>query len=156
MDGFANKVTNFAAANPEKKPAGNVLNTRAAGFGIARLNTKTRKITMECWPRNVDISNPASKQYPGWPLTISQTDNYDPPSWGKLGELTFDVDDPVMQLIDAANNQVVYTLRVAGRSFAPHAPKLGAFIVKAGQDKPDTIVMKNAKVGGDPVSVSLK
>ncbi|MEO1525472.1 MAG: hypothetical protein AAFX06_08545 [Planctomycetota bacterium] len=155
LDGFANKVTNYAAANPEKKPAGNVLNTRSAGFGIVRLNTQTRKITMECWPRNVDITDPATKQYPGWPLTISQTDNYSPPSWGKLGEITFDVEDPVVQLVDESNNEVIYTLRVAGRSFTPHAPKSGSFVVKAGKQTPETVVVSGAKVGGEAIRVKL-
>ena len=49
---------------------------------------------MECWPRNVDITDSKAKQYPGWPLTIAQTDNYKPRSWGTLGELSFNVDDP--------------------------------------------------------------
>ncbi|MFG0268246.1 MAG: hypothetical protein ACF8AM_24280 [Rhodopirellula sp. JB055] len=155
LDGFGNKVTNYAAANPEKKPAGNLLNTRAAGFGIVRFNTKTRDITMECWPRNVDVTDPSAKQYPGWPRTISQFDNYNPPSWGKLGEITFDVEDPVVQLIDASTNEVLYTVRVAGSSFQPGAPKGKAFIVKAGKDAPETVVVKNATVGSEPVTVKL-
>ena len=156
LDGFSNKVTNYAAANPEKKPAGNVLNTRSAGFGIVRVNTRSREITMECWPRNVDITDPGAKQYLGWPRTISQTDNYNPPSWGRLGEITFDVDDPVVQLMDAASNEVIYTIRAVGRSFAPHAPRTGSFIVKAGKDQPNTIVAKDARVGGKAISVSLE
>ena len=123
LDGFGNKVTNYAAANPEKKPAGNLLNTRAAGFGVVRLNTKTRQITMECWPRNVDVTDPSARQYPGWPRTISQFDNYNPPSWGKLGELTFDVDSPVVQLVDSDSGEVLYTVRVNGKSFVPGAPQ---------------------------------
>ncbi|WP_430452119.1 hypothetical protein [Rhodopirellula europaea] len=155
LDGFANKVTNYAAANPEKKPAGNLLNTRAAGFGIVRLNTKTRDITMECWPRNVDVTDPSAKQYPGWPLTISQFDNYSPPSWGTLGEMTFDVEDPVVQLVDASTNEVLYTVRVAGAKFTPGAPKGKTFVVKAGKDAPETVVAESAKVGGEPVEVKL-
>ncbi|CAD72285.1 MAG TPA: hypothetical protein DDX19_26215 [Rhodopirellula baltica] len=155
LDGFANKVTNYAAANPEKKPAGNLLNTRAAGFGIVRLNTKTRDITMECWPRNVDVTDPSAKQYPGWPLTISQFDNYNPPSWGQLGEMTFDVEDPVVQLVDSSTGEVLYTVRVAGSKFTPGAPKGKAFVVKAGKDAPETVVAKAAKVGGEPVEVKL-
>ncbi|PHQ36528.1 hypothetical protein [Rhodopirellula bahusiensis] len=156
LDGFANKVTNYAAANPEAKPAGNLLNTRAAGFGIVRFNTKSRDITMECWPRNVDVTDPEAKQYPGWPLTISQFDNYSPPSWGELGEMTFDVEDPVVQLVDASTKEVLYTVRVAGTKFTPGAPKGKSFVVKVGQDAPETIVAENAKVGGEPVSVTLK
>ena len=148
LDGFANKVTNYAAANPEKKPAGNILNTRSAGFGVVRLNTQTRQITMECWPRNVDITDPSTKQYPGWPRTISQFDNYNPPSWGKLPELTFDDSDPVVQLVNSKTGEVVYTVRASGKTFTPHAPKQGEFTVKAGKDSPDQIVLENAKVGG--------
>lgn len=156
FDGFNNKVTNYAAANPEKKPSGNVLNTRAAGFGIVRLNTKTREITMECWPRNVDVTDPSAKQYTGWPRTISQFDNYSPPSWGKLGELTFDVENPVVQLIDAESKEILYTVRARGMTFAPGAPKGKTFIVKVGENTPDTVLSKDAKVGGEAQTVTLK
>ena len=156
LDGFANKVTNYAAANPEKKPAGNVLNTRSAGFGIVRLNKKTREITMECWPRNVDVTDSSAKQYPGWPRTISQFDNYNPTSWGKLGELTFDVEDPVVQVIDADTKETLYTVRAKGKTFTPGAPKGKSFIVKAGKNTPDTIISEKAKVGSDPQTVTLK
>jgi len=156
LDGFANKVTNYAAANPEKKPAGNLLNTRAAGYGIVRLNTKTRQITMECWPRNVDITDAAAKQYPGWPRTISQFDNYNPPSWGKLGTLTFNVEDPVVQLIDAATNEILYTVRANGKTFTAAAPKGRTFLVKAGENAPETMVAKDAKVGSQPQTINLK
>ena len=156
LDGFNNKVTNYAAANPDKKPAGNLLNTRAAGFGIVRLNKRTREIEMECWPRNVDVTDPAAKQYPGWPLTISQFDNYNPRSWGELGELTFDIEDPVVQLIDAESNEILYTVRTSGKTFSPGAPKGKTFIVKAGKDSPDTTVSKEAKVGSKPLTVTLQ
>ncbi len=155
LDGFANKVTNYAAANPEEKPAGNLLNTRAAGFGIVRFNTKTREIRMECWPRNVDVTDPAAEQYPGWPRTISQFDNYNPPSWGKLGELSFNVENPVVQLIDATSNEVLYTVRVPGKTFTPGAPKGKSFIVKVGKDAPTAIVANGVKVGSKPMKVTI-
>ena len=155
LDGFANKVTNFAAANPEKKPSGKLLNTRAAGYGIVRINTQTRLITMECWPRNVDITDADSEQYPGWPRTISQFDNYNPPSWGQLGELSFAVEDPVVQLIDAETDEILYTVRASGKSFTPGAPSGRAFTVKAGKDSPDTVVVKSARVGSAPQRVKL-
>ena len=156
LDGFANRVTNYAAANPEKRPQGNLLNTRSAGFGIVRLNKASREITMECWPRNVDITDATVEQYPGWPRTISQFDNYNPPSWGTLGTLTFDVEDPVVQLIDAETEEILYTVRANGKSFTPGAPKGRSFVVKAGLDGPETTVATSASVGGAPVSVLLK
>ena len=156
LDGFGNKVTNFAAANPEKRPSGGKLTTRAAGFGIVRLNTKSREITMECWPRNVDVTDPSAKQYVGWPRTISQFDNYNPPSWGSIGELRFDVEDPVVQLLDAKTSEVLYTVRANGRVFTPRAPKGRLFVVKAGADAPDKIVISDAQVGGAPTTVKIK
>jgi hypothetical protein len=155
LDGFANKVTNYAAANPEKKPAGNVLNTRSAGFGIVRLNTAKRTITMECWPRNVDITDPKTSQYPGWPKTISQFDNYNPSSWGKAGEITFNVADPVVQLIDEYTMQVLYTVRVKGKTFQPHLPKGKSFILLAGHNAPDQTKAVHLKVGSEKQSVTL-
>ena len=156
LDGFDNKVTNYAAANPAKMPAGNVLNTRSAGFGVLRLNTKTRDITMECWPRNVDITAPKAKQYMGWPRTISQVDNYSPRSWGNLGALTFDVDDPVIQLVDSSNNEVLYTIRISGRTFTPKGPKGKSFTIKAGKDTPSQTVATKAAVGGKPQTVQIQ
>ena len=156
LDGFANKVTNYAAANPEKKPAGKLLNTRSAGFGVVRLNTKKREITMECWPRNIDITDPAAKQYAGWPRTISQFDNYDPPSWGKLGEITFDVENPVVQLIDDLSGEILYTVRAHGKTFNPGAPKGRSFTVKAGRNQPSTVILEKAEVGAGSRAIRLK
>ena len=155
LDGFANKVTNFAAANPDKVPAGKLLNTRSAGYGIVRINTQSRLITMECWPRDVDITDPKAMQYPGWPRTISQFDNYNPPSWGQLGELSFDVEDPVVQLVDAKNGEILYTVRANGKSFTPGAPWGRSFVVKVGKDSPDTVVTQTARVGDAPRAVKL-
>ncbi|MEO0447166.1 MAG: hypothetical protein AAF191_13920, partial [Verrucomicrobiota bacterium] len=156
LDGFHNKVTNYAAANPEKQPAGgDLLTTRSAGFGIVRLNTKTREITMECWPRNVDITDPATQQYPGWPRTISQFDNYNPPSWGKLGEITFNVEDPVVQLIDVESKEVLYTVRASGNTFTPGAPNGKTFLVKAGKDAPTKVILETGHVGCEPMTVEL-
>lgn len=156
LDGFANKVTNYAAANPEKKPAGNLLNTRSAGFGIVRLNTGKRTIKMECWPRNVDITDPKTSQYPGWPKTISQFDNYNPASWGKAGEITFNVADPVVEVTDELSKEVLYTVRIKGKTFRPHLPKGATFTLKAGRNASDHTVATKLKVGSDRQSITLK
>ncbi|MBK71907.1 MAG: hypothetical protein CMO76_00535 [Verrucomicrobiales bacterium] len=156
LDGFANKVTNYAAANPERKPAGNVLNTRSAGFGIVRLNTGERTIKMECWPRNVDITDPKTSQYPGWPKTISQFDNYNPTSWGKAGEIAFNVADPVVEVTDELSKEVLYTVRIKGKIFRPHLPKGTTFTLKAGRNASDQTVGTRLKVGSEKQSITLK
>ena len=137
-------------------PSGNKLSTRAAGFGIVRFNTKTRDITMECWPRNVDITSPSAKQYTGWPKTISQFDNYSPLSWEVSGNLTFDVNNPVIQLIDNESNEILYTLRIKGKNYALKLPKGKSFTLKAGVDAPNKIISKSVSIGGSDQTITLK
>ncbi len=137
LDGFGNKVTCQAAANPSKKPnGGDKLTTRAAGFGVIRFNKKTRQITFECWPRNIDISDPNAKQYSGWPKTIRQADNYGRKAVAYLPTLKFETTiNPVVQVIDEANGEIVYTLRINGTAYKPKVFKKGTYTIKVGSDK---------------------
>ena len=155
FDGFGNRVSMHGYANADD-PA-NRDTMKAAGFVIARFNKKDRTITAECWPRNVDLTQPNPKQFGGWPKVIAQTDNFNPPSWGKLGELTFNKSNPVVQLIDAKSEEVLYTLRIKGNRFTPHAPKEGSFTIKAGVDAPGKVVVKKASVSNaKPTAITIK
>jgi len=131
LDGFHNKVTVYAAANPGvKKNGGGALTTRSAGFGVVRFNKKDRTITMECWPRNVDITDPKSKMYPGWPKTIKQTDNYGRKAVAYLPTLKISgLKNPVVQIVDQADGISVYTLRIQGNEFRPKVFKKGKYTI---------------------------
>ena len=135
LDGLGNKVTMLAVANPSpERNGGDKLTTRAAGFGVVKFNVKTRKITIECWPRNVDITDPATKQYPGWPRTIDQQDNYARQPVAYLPTIKVSgMTNPVVQVIDESNGEIVYTLRINGTSFKPKVFKTGVYTVKVGQ-----------------------
>ena len=132
LDGFANKVTIWAAANPgARAKTGNKLTTRAAGFGVIKFNRKTRKITMACWPRNIDVTGPIDKQYLGWPKTIAQEDNYGRKPGAYLPTLKIAGEsNPVVQIVDESNNEIVYTLRINGNTFRPKVFKEGKYTVK--------------------------
>ncbi|MEC7125202.1 MAG: hypothetical protein VXW16_04975 [Bacteroidota bacterium] len=62
-DGFKNKITMHAYANPDSESNG-------AGFGFIRFNIEKKEVTFECWPRGEDVSQPNAKQFTGWPLTV--------------------------------------------------------------------------------------
>ena len=151
FDGFGNRLTVHAVANPDKKPAsGDKLTTRAAGFGIVRLNKKTRQITMECWPRNVDITDPANKPYPGWPITIHQTDNYGRKAVAYLPTLVIKGQtNPVVQIIDEAGDEIVYTLRISGNRFRPKVFKKGTYTIKVGEGKSKKTIKAVQSLGPD-------
>ncbi|MHC4583418.1 MAG: hypothetical protein ACYS3N_02760 [Planctomycetota bacterium] len=142
LDGFGNKVTCLAVANPSPEAnGGQKLTTRAAGFGIVKFNKKAREITIECWPRNVDITNPNTKQYPGWPRTIKQEDNYGRKAVAYLPTIAVrGMRNPVVQVIDESNDEIIYTLRINGTSFRPKVFKEGKYTVKVGE--PGTDKMK--------------
>ena len=132
LDTFKNRVTMLAVANPNEKPnGGSKLTTRSAGFGIVRLNKKTRKITMECWPRNIDISAPGAKPYPDWPIIIDQTDNYGRKAVAHLPTLKVKgAKDPVVKVIDEATGEWIYALRIKGNNFQPKVFKKGTYTVE--------------------------
>jgi hypothetical protein len=127
-DGFGNKLTMAAYANPT------VENHQGTGFGIVRFRKSTREITMECWPRFVDVTKPDATQYPGWPLTISQFDNYGREAIAWLPTLVIDGPaNPVVQIVDEYSGDVVYTVRINGRRFTPKVFREGAYTIRIGE-----------------------
>jgi hypothetical protein len=132
LDTFGNRVTCLAVANPDKKPGrGDKLTTRAAGFGLVYFNKTTRKITMECWPRNTEIGAPGAKPYPGWPIVIDQTDNYGRKAVAHLPTIKVKgKQNPVIKVIDEATGEWIYALRINGDTFQPKVFKKGSYTVE--------------------------
>ena len=133
LDGFANKVTALAVANPTPEKGGDRLSTRAAGFGVVRIDKKTRDVTFICWPRNVDVSAKDAKPYPGWPVTFNQLDNYARQAAAYLPMLEINKPDQVIQVVEEKSGEVVYTVRITGKSFHPKVFAMGAYTVKVGE-----------------------
>ncbi|KPL11120.1 twin-arginine translocation pathway signal protein, partial [candidate division BRC1 bacterium SM23_51] len=144
-DGFGNRITVHAVSNPGEsgyQPA--ALYDRAPGYGIVRVNRLTRQITFEVWPRWVDPSQPAAKQYPGWPITADQAENYGRKAVAYLPTIKVSgMANPVVQIVDEENGEIVYTLRIRGTEFRPKVFKDGTYTVKVGE--PGTERMKTLK-----------
>ena len=127
-DGLGNRITMHAYANPAPD------NRMAAGYGLVRFDRKTRRITFECWGRQTDVTRPDAKQFPGWPITIRQEDN-DPrkaaaflPTLQIVGPA-----DPVVAVIDEANGELLYTLRILGNTFRPKVFRQGLYTIQVGE-----------------------
>ncbi len=139
-DAFGNRINIYAVANPkshlslsdEEKARGRTeLYRKASGYGIVKFVKSSRSITMECWPRYVDPDDPSTgEQYPDWPVTIHQLDNYGRNAEAFLPELKFQgIKDPVIKITDQESGELVYSIRVADDSFKPKVFKQGVYQV---------------------------
>ncbi len=146
FDAFGNRIHVWAASNPSvtgKKPA--ELYDRATGCGIIRINKKTQKITMECWPRHANPEDPDAEQYPGWPKTIQFADNDGRKAKAWLPTLKTKGlgKPPVFQVVDEADGEIVYTFRAKQSSFTPKVFHSGVYTVRCGE--PGTTQWKTLK-----------
>jgi alkaline phosphatase D len=142
-DGFGNLMTVYAVSNPivcGREPVD--LHNRAPGYGIVKLDKSKRAATIEAWPRYADPD--AGTPYPGWPITINQADNYGRKAAAWLPVIKVNgMNDPVVQVIDEQNNEIVYTLRINGTSFRPKVFRAGTYTIKVGE--PGTAKIKALK-----------
>ena len=140
LDGLGNPITMIAYANPtnikdEKQ--------RADGFGIARFNKENRTITFECWPR---FPLAESKQFAGWPITISQAENDGRQVIGVLPKVVSRAGkQPVVQVVDETTGEVVYTVRSQNNAFQPKVYSAGPFTLKAGDIQANQVLGEGLK-----------
>jgi hypothetical protein len=130
----------YAYANPDEarrnKYAGE-WGERADGHGIVRFHIPTRKITIECWPRGVDVAAADAEQYPGWPITVDQADNYGRQAMAWLPTVRVEEPtDPVLQVIDETYGDIVYTIRIRGTEHRPKVFRNGRYTLRIGE-QPD-------------------
>ncbi|MFO0948508.1 MAG: alkaline phosphatase D family protein [Planctomycetota bacterium] len=132
VDSFGNPMTVLAVANPKFTFRSNVLEAeqdKASGFAVIRFHKVSREIRVECWPYLADPEKEGT-QFPGWPRTISQRENYGRVSAGYLPTLHFAENrDPLVQLFDATGT-LIYNLRVADSTFQPHVFEPGVYHLK--------------------------
>jgi len=126
LDGFGNRITMLAAANPVlsgAEPA--ALYDKAPGYSIIRLDPRTREITFEAWPRWIDPTAPDAACYEGWPVTIRQGDNAGGSwEWAVNSVNTERVDRLVLTVRRPGADAPLYTIRVYD-GFVPRVPDEG-------------------------------
>ena len=135
LDGLGNRINMMAYANP---PNRNDEKQRADGFGIARFNKTNRTITFEAWPRFAKVADGDQAQFPGWPITVNYRDNDGRKVFGYLPEIVVEAGTrPVIQVENAATQEVLYTVRADSNRFKPPVYAAGKYILRIGRSKPD-------------------
>ncbi len=144
LDPLGNKVNIWAVANPKKewrRTPYELLMDKASGYGIVRFHKATGKITVECWPILVDATEPGADQrlFPGWPKTIHREDNFPKVgvAWLPRLEVT-GMANPVVQVMDEATGEHVYTLRIQGTQWHPRVfSRTGTYTLRVGEPGKD-------------------
>jgi hypothetical protein len=116
---------------------------------------------MECWPRYIDPEKHPDGQYEGWPITVSQEDNYARKAVGYLPTVEIEGGkDPLVQLINEDNGQIEYALRIKGNRFRPKVFTAGKYSLKIGVSeagKEKTLTgLEMAKDENESVRVNFK
>ena len=79
LDGFGNKVYVYAVGNPEVGKAPNrydKAHEKGSGFGFITFDTARKTYAIDSFRFLIDPTDgKASNQFPGWPVTIHQTEN---------------------------------------------------------------------------------
>ena len=130
-DGFGNKVTIHAVSNPQANGIEpKALNQRAPGYGIIKFRRSERTIEFANWPRWVDASEPGAEPYPGWPIRIDQMESGLPSEYSLEPISATGIEDPVVQVVDEASDEIVYTIRIKGSEFTPTTRRPGSYTVR--------------------------
>lgn len=136
-DGFGNKITVYAIANPQKTT---IHPTRqhelSTGYSVIIFYKDSRDTELANWPYWADPKKDAP--FPGWPIRINQLDNYGRKAQGWLPEIQVKgLQNPVVQIIQQQTGEIVYTLRINGQSFQPKVFALGLYTIRIGEPDSD-------------------
>ena len=133
FDGFGNRVTVHASANPRAtglQPA--LLHDRVTGYGIVIFDKVAESITIECWPRHVDPSRDDARQFEGWPITVLRDAGDGRTPLAHLPTVRVrGLEDAVVE-VRAPSGSLVHARRVRGRALdlpvfgpGPHVVRVG-------------------------------
>ena len=76
--------------------------------------------------RWIDPSVAGAAMYPGWPLTVTQMEQYDREAVAYLPEVVVrGMEDPVVQVLDEGTGTALYTVRIQGDRFRPRVFSVG-------------------------------
>lgn len=143
IDAFGNLNYVYAIGNPDNFSL--VSNryeneqNKGSGFGMVIFDQNQRTITMESWRFLANVSNPKpGDQFPGWPITINQLDNYGREAVAWLPTLNIQGEpDPVIEIINQNTGEYEYSIRINGNEFSPKVFSSNLFTIRLGYPEKD-------------------
>ncbi|MBN1819537.1 MAG: alkaline phosphatase D family protein [Prolixibacteraceae bacterium] len=139
-DAFGNKNYVYAVGNPGKITVDRDsrfthAQIRSSGFGFVTFDQVERTINIDSWRFIADVEdpNPIRDQFPGWPLEITQADNFGLESDFLLPELKINKPNQLVKVLDEKNNELVFICRSNGNSIQPDVRRNSNYKVLIGE-----------------------
>lgn len=137
-------VVNFEADNRYERAQ-----KKASGFGMVTFDVNKRTILMEAFRFLADKDHMAEEdQYPGWPLTIKQTDNDGREPVAFLPELKISKPDQLIKIINEKDNKLVHIMRIKESTHKPAVYQQGTYTIEVGEGN-DRKILKGIKAVGE-------
>jgi len=146
-DPFGNLQYVHAIGNPERQPVRTPRylhgQEKSSGYGLIHFDQKERTIKMEAYRFLADLSTESEEnQFPGWPFTVDQEDNYGRNARAYLPTIKVNgLDNPVILIYEDLTGDLVYSIRMKDNQMAPKVFKNGTYTIRIGD--PDTDVWKS-------------
>ena len=145
-DPFGHPSYVYAVGNPEDDTRDPNRYERAqkcsSGFGLIRFDTKDRTIESNAYHFFADLNDKENpdNQFPGWPLTIDQLDNYGRKTVGELKNIELNIEEEYLQLYSEKTGELVYALRPKSSPFKPFVFERGTYTVRVVNENSGEIV----------------
>ncbi|MBO2543585.1 alkaline phosphatase D family protein [Salegentibacter sp. BDJ18] len=161
-DGFGNVNFVYAVGNPldnyQDKNRYRQAQNKSSGFGIITFDPKDRTIKMDAYRFLADKDNPKpDDHFPGWPLTISQTENDGRKPAAYLAKLEINRSDQVVRIIDEETDELVSILRIKGFVYSPKVYSRGPFTIEVGEGRAVKVLEKIKPINeGSKETISIQ
>ncbi|MDO6518049.1 alkaline phosphatase D family protein [Zobellia uliginosa] len=157
-DGFGNDNYIYAVGNPtddfeEESDRYKKAQKKSSGYGIVTFDTMERTIKMEAIRFLADLERTSEENtFPGWPLTIQQSDNDGRRPVGYLPKLKMAKADQVLKIVKEDTRSLVHAMRVKGNTYIPKVFEQGKYtlIIGEGDTKKE---LKGIEITIDPQKV---
>ncbi|GLR17078.1 alkaline phosphatase D family protein [Portibacter lacus] len=129
VDGFGNKITVHGVTNPfnqHKEPA--ILYNRSNGYGMVTFNKKERTIKSECFQRFQDPLSDEG-QYPDWPITVTQEDNYLSKATILLPEISVNSKSLPVLKVYKQDGTLLYVMKMPSQNYQPRVFEKGKYSI---------------------------
>ncbi len=163
-DAFGNKNYVYAVGNPgdiitDRTSRYNESQLRVSGFGMITFDQSERSISIDSWRFLADVENPnpIRDQFPGWPLKISQFDNFGFNAKNILPRITVNKPNQLVQVWNEKTGELVQVFRMKGTEIQPNLHESGIFTLIVGEEKTiEKITGIKSKLNNNEETISIE